>query len=385
MDPIFLTDVNDFANYEFSLEGILSFHQCSQIMEPNFIAPNPPDDQQDQLGFARYRHLLDEYEKKESKAFGIILNSLRNIPHIQRRVLDITPRVNGIRQGSLLLTNLKAIILADQDTVSLSTIEQKLDSIRLVSETEVELNTLLGSMSKYYSILEAHQAISEQAKILRLQKACSKFPKLNSFLAIVAVLPNTTFESVCTKLRAHILTAAACLHEEAQQSERTTEDLANASDAIKAEVNVMSYSPNSRNKYGSSRWYSSSSHRGHKHGHSHSTAFTRHDDHSSDEHADEDSDCASQHSYRSSHDAKRGRSPSPHRKYFDKNRYHHLSYRDRDRGQGHVHFKLPRLSTPPAGILKSNDIEVANPNIQCFKCRGYGHKANVCPSETKSQ
>ena len=90
MDSLHLEDVNDFANYELALEGILSFHQCSQVMEPNFVAPNPPDDQQDQLGYARYRHSMEEYEKKESKAFGIVLNSLRNIPHIQRRVLDIT-------------------------------------------------------------------------------------------------------------------------------------------------------------------------------------------------------------------------------------------------------------------------------------------------------
>ncbi len=126
MDSLHLEDVNDFANYELALEGILSFHQCSQVMEPNFVAANPQDDQQDQFGYARYGHLLEEYEKMESKAFGIVLNSLRNIPHIQRRVLDITPRFNGIRLGSLLLTNLKEIILADQDTVSLSTIEQKL-------------------------------------------------------------------------------------------------------------------------------------------------------------------------------------------------------------------------------------------------------------------
>jgi hypothetical protein len=26
---------------------------------------------------------------------------------------------------------------------------------------------------------------------------------------------------------------------------------------------------------------------------------------------------------------------------------------------------------------------LANPNLRCFKCKGYGHKADVCPSVTK--
>ena len=373
MDSLHLEDVNDFANYELALEGILSFHQCSQVMEPNFVAPNPPDDQQDHLGYARYRHLLDDYEKKESKAFGIVLNSLRKIPHIQRRVLDITPRVNGIRQGSLLLTNLKAVILADQDTVSLSTIEQKLDGIRLASETEEDLNILLGSMTKYYSILEAHNAISEQAKILRLQKACSKFPKLSSFLAIVSVLPNTNFESVCTKLRAHILTSAACLYQEAQQSERTTADLTNVSDAVKAKVNIMSH--HSPARHGPSGMRTSSPFRDRKRHYSPHRASSRHDRSAEDSMDDSDSERSpspyrSRSPHRSRHDSACGRSPSPYRSHSDHNHGRSST----------VSFKS---STPPAGILKSDGAELANPNLRCFKCKGYGHKADVCPSVTK--
>ena len=79
----------------------------------------------------------------------------------------------------------------------------------------------------------------------------------------------------------------------------------------------------------------------------------------------------SQSPHRSRNAYSRGRSSSPHRQYPDRSHYPTVS------------FKSSRSSTPPAGILKSDGADLANPTLRCFKCKGYGHKADVCPSVTK--
>jgi len=374
MDAIYLEDVTDFANYELALEGVLSFHGVSQIMEQDFGPPELPQNDLDLAAQSRFERLRDEYQKKEEKAAGIILNSLKKVPHIRDRVLAKTPRVNGIRPGSTLYLNLKAEILLRHDTASLKIIEQKLEGLYLASESENDLNILLGCLNKYYSILEAHQAISDQAKILKLQKACSKFPKLDSFLAIVSFLPNTNFESVCVKLRAHILASAVCLHQEAQKSERVTADLTNVSDSSHAKVNMLSrHSPA---RHYSSGMRSTSPYRNHKRQYSPNRASGRGDPSSED----------------SMDDSDRDRSLSPHRSHTSSHRSRH-SYRsgrsssDRNRARSPtVSFKSTRAATPPpaAGILKTDAVDqLAHPNLKCFRCKGYGHKVDVCPSVTK--
>ena len=95
------------------------------------------------------------------------------------------------------------------------------------------------------------------------------------------------FVTICTKLRAHILSNAACLHQEAQQPERVTADLANVSDAFKAKVNIMSrHSPA---RHGPSGMRTSSPYRGHKRHYSPHRVSSRHDHSAEDSMDDSDS------------------------------------------------------------------------------------------------
>ena len=110
MDPVYLDDVTDFANYELALEGLLSFHGVSQVLETNFGPPTPPQNNADPATQARYERMVEDYQKKDEKASGIILNSLKKVPYIRERVLSQTPKVNGIRPGSHLYLHLRTEI-----------------------------------------------------------------------------------------------------------------------------------------------------------------------------------------------------------------------------------------------------------------------------------
>jgi hypothetical protein len=124
-DQVFLEDVNDLATYEIALEAQLSYNAVSEIMEPNFSSPV----EMPNMDFAernQYRKDLDIWKKIEQKAFGIILGSLKKIPHLQRDLLKLVGTdSNGIRRGSTLLVALRGVVYARQDTASLSLLWNK--------------------------------------------------------------------------------------------------------------------------------------------------------------------------------------------------------------------------------------------------------------------
>jgi len=370
-EQVFLEDVNDLATYEIALEAQLAFNGVAEIMAPDFSPPV----QVPNMDFAersQYRKDFENWKKQEQKAFGIILGSLKKIPHLQRDLLALVELdSNGIRRGSTLLVTLRGLVYARQDTATLSLVGQKLDKLRLMGPTEAEFDTFHTLMVKYLDILEGHSRLSEQFKILKLERACNDVGDFSKKINIYLLLPGATFNSVCEKLRLYIHSQAALLFQDAQRSERAHADAMATRDIEKAQANFLSrgsssYLKDDRHDAGSRR--------------STSPSPKRYRD-------------ASPHRRRSPH-----RSPSPFRgrssdarssafdeyKSFDSNYPNRVRSREftGEQSNSRVKFKLSRAGSPSPS-REQDAQELDKPNLQCFKCKGFGHKGDVCPSSFK--
>jgi hypothetical protein len=384
-EQVYLNDPTELSAYEIALEAQLAFNGVAEVMSDNFSppVPVPPLHLMDPTERGQYQKDIYDWKKKEQKAFGIILLSLKNLHRFQRDLLALVPPdANGFRRGSTLLVALRGLIHARQGTTTIAIVEQKLDRLRLVGPTEADFDSLLSIMIRYFDVLEAHSHQSEQSKILKLQKCVNGISDFAKMIAIYQLFPNASFDSVCDNLRQHILAQTALLYEEAQKPERTHVEATVVNDSEKAKLNLFSKHPPAR--YGPNGARSASPHRGGDYRRSLSPKNNRSfvDRTSNDDGRLSDNDHAG---YDSDHSRSHYKSSNRHRE----SNYNRGRSRDRgsDRSQSpsHVSFKLSRSGTPSPSRERSDGIELDKPNLQCNKCKGFGHKADVCPSAVKNK
>ena len=372
-DQVYLNDPTELASYEIELEAQLAFNGVAEVMSDQFgpPIPIPPVHLMDQAERVQYQRDLYDWKKKEQKAFGIILLSLKNLQRFQRELLNLVqPDENGFRRGSTLLAALRGLIHARQGTTTIAIIEQKLDKLRLGGPTEADFDGFLTVMIKYFDVLEAHSHQSEQSKILKLQKTVNGVSDFARMISIYQLFPNSTFDSVCDHLRQHILAQAALLYQEAQKPERAHTEASIVNDSEKARVNMLHRHPPARSGPNGSRG-TSPYRRGFSPNRHRSSRGSTSDD---DEHPTD------------GYDSDRGRS---YHKSSDRHRDSN-SKRDRSRDRGsdrsrspHVSFKSKKTGSPSPSRERVDGDELEKPNLQCHKCKGFGHKADVCPSAVK--
>jgi hypothetical protein len=394
----YLTNVDQWAQYEIYLGIYLSCKKCSNVLKPVQVEPALAGGNAVDSVKAAALAKRNDYLAMQEMSFGLIAHTLSRCDTLLADVFknDPTLRPGGGADdarpnGSNLWKAVKTYVLQNKAGGMYATYDLKLKSLRL--EQFKNANELIKQMDNLYVLVEEQNRTTDGTKILQLGIALGK--SYSDFMRNNAYQVDQTYAKLCQSIR--IVTAAEAATEIANSSS-STEQSNKKSFALdenkQEEVNYSSDDQSSSSSFKKNGYYSNDKPKG--------ILKDRYQP---------------RHEYKRTHpnDYSRSRSRSySHSKSPDRSKYSSSSsnsqshYRQRNRDNNRSNSRSPYRGRGPGSDKrtvrweehgrdernqrnKTNKDHYLNEVVQaskrdreqCHKCRGYGHHQHECPSNNR--